>query len=155
MFKLKDPHNKNMKVIVDQIDNQIQQLYEEYQSMTVEELAHESFTCFLYGVILRVCEVLMPMINLSVYLHLPIFEDYTKNLFNKSGLLTPNKAWEVDVTVYPSDLLHLEVRYTKEEDHAGLTLTFGLFGVSLDFMIYDTRHWNYEKNSWEEYNDPD
>lgn len=37
------------------------------------------------------------------------------------------------------------------EDHAGPSLTLEVFGYFLNFKIYDTRHWDYEKGCWEVY----
>jgi hypothetical protein len=40
-----------------------------------------------------------------------------------------------------------------EKDHAGWNFEIGLFGGIFVLSYYDTRHWDYENNCWEVYND--
>jgi len=49
--------------------------------------------------------------------------------------------------------LELSVNYTVKQDHAGFNFTIGLLGYDLAFTIYDTRHWNYNLNTWEKHNE--
>ena len=73
-----------------------------------------------------------------------------KTLFFKNGLLPKHKAWEFNgYTTH--QIIDIDCRLTVKGDHAGLHLMFGLFGYSLEFSIYDTRHWDYENNRWHDY----
>ena len=73
------------------------------------------------------------------------------NLWNKSGMLTRHKAWEAEI-LQTRELIGFEIGYTMRQDHAGLNLDLSLFGYSISFQIYDTRHWDYVLNKWETYN---
>ena len=70
------------------------------------------------------------------------------NLWNRSGLITNHMAWEAEI-LQTRQLIGFEINYTRREDHAGLTLELALFGRSISFQIYDTRHWNPETGTWE------
>lgn len=80
------------------------------------------------------------------------WSDRWNTIWFKNGLLPKHKAWEFNGyrTHY---LVNLEFHLTQNGDHAGIGFEFGLFGYSLEFQIYDTRHWDYEKNNWEFYPD--
>ena len=61
-----------------------------------------------------------------------------------------NKFWELqidrdDVVL----LLGMAVRH--RVSHAGLSLEIGLLGYCLNFDLYDSRHWDYENNCWEDH----
>jgi hypothetical protein len=70
------------------------------------------------------------------------------NLWNRSGLITNHMAWEVELCVVKT-LVGFEINYTRRQDHAGLTVELILFGRSISFQIYDTRHWNRKTGAWE------
>ena len=70
------------------------------------------------------------------------------NLWNRSGLITNHKAWEVEL-LQTRQVIGFEFSYTRRQSHAGLTVELALFGYSASFMIYDTRHWNPETGAWE------
>lgn len=57
-------------------------------------------------------------------------------------------AWEVEV-LQTRQLIGFEINYTRRQDHAGLTVEIALFGRSISFQIYDTRHWNHKTGAWE------
>jgi len=46
--------------------------------------------------------------------------------------------------------IDIMLRWTRKEDHAGILINVELIGFNLTFNIYDERHWNYEKNRWEQ-----
>jgi hypothetical protein len=60
-------------------------------------------------------------------------------------------AWELEHTYYSGVLLDVDISLSAKEHHAGLDFTVGLFGYGIHFRIYDTRHWNYERNCYETY----
>lgn len=64
-----------------------------------------------------------------------------------------HKAWEIQV-MKDCELLRIEFDFTTRQDHAGVTLELGLLGYKINFGYHDTRHWNYEKNRWINYDDP-
>ena len=70
------------------------------------------------------------------------------NLWNRSGLVTNHKAWEVEL-LQTREVIGFEFSYTRRQSHAGLTVELALLGYSASFMIYDTRHWNPETGAWE------
>ena len=70
------------------------------------------------------------------------------NLWNRSGLVTNHKAWEVEL-LQTREVIGFEFSYTRRQSHAGLTVELAFLGRSLSFMIYDTRHWNPETGAWE------
>ena len=70
------------------------------------------------------------------------------NLWNRSGLITNHKAWEVEL-LQTRQVIGFEFSFTRRQSHAGLTVELALFGYSASFMIYDTRHWNPETGAWE------
>ena len=64
-----------------------------------------------------------------------------------SGLFTKNKAWEFNVYA-SNELLGVEFEYTTRTDHAGVGLTLSFFNYTLEYKIYDVRHWDYTENKW-------
>ena len=48
-------------------------------------------------------------------------------------------------------LFHLEFRVAWMTDHAGVSLWLGLLGFDVGLHFHDTRHWDYENNRWEAY----
>lgn len=93
------------------------------------------------------------MINLQLILTNPWHTENFKNLFSRSGLINAHKAWEFEVTRYSYDLIKVQFTWSLKRDHAGPTLELALFGFNVTAKIYDTRHWDYEKNDWEMYED--
>jgi len=91
------------------------------------------------------------MINLNLSIENP-WSDRWNTIWFKNGLLPNHKAWEFNAyrTHY---LVDFEFRLTRKGDHAGLQTMFGLVGYAVEFGLYDTRHWNYQKNDWEIYPD--
>ena len=95
----------------------------------------------------------MNILNIRIELTNPFDRwEFFKNLGCVSGRLIKHKAWELEHTFYSGVLLDVDVRWTYKQDHAGLELVIGLLGYGVHFRLYDTRHWNYDTNSWEEYN---
>lgn len=43
----------------------------------------------------------------------------------------------------------LDISWTRKQDHAGLKLDFELLGLNLVIQVYDSRHWDYENDEWE------
>ena len=62
-----------------------------------------------------------------------------------------NKYWEIQV-IKLDNLFRLEFEFNIKQDHAGANLELGLFGYEIHFTFYDNRHWDYDNNSWMNYN---
>jgi hypothetical protein len=89
----------------------------------------------------------MKLFNLQTQIYLPF--DHFKNLGYISGRISANKAWELEHTYYSGSLFDIDISLSVREHHARFEITVGLFGYGIHFQIYDTRHWNYERNSYE------
>lgn len=87
------------------------------------------------------------MIHISFGLSNP-WSKYFNNLWNRSGMITQHKAWEAEL-LQTRQLVGFQLGFTVRQDHAGLDLEVGLFGYSISFQIYDTRHWDYQNACWE------
>ena len=87
------------------------------------------------------------MIHISFGLSNPWGKPFD-NLWNRSGLITNHKAWEVEL-LQTRQVIGFEISYTRRQSHAGLTVELAVLGRSFCFMIYDTRHWNTETGAWE------
>lgn len=50
------------------------------------------------------------------------------------------------------DVFEFKLAWTRKQDHAGPEFTFGIHRLFwCNLHIYDRRHWNYETNSWQTY----
>lgn len=66
------------------------------------------------------------------------------------GKIAKHKAWECQV--YRANVIaEFLIELTHRQDHAGFRFEVSLFTWCFTFTIYDTRHWNYAKESWEIY----
>jgi len=45
-------------------------------------------------------------------------------------------------------LFDFRINKDKNSDHAGLTIELNLFGLNTIYTHYDTRHWDYENDTW-------
>jgi hypothetical protein len=89
------------------------------------------------------------MIHLQFSLTNP-FNNTFKNLCNKSGKITTNKYWEMQF--YRDDrILAFCFDAQTRCNHAGIKVELSLLGYTFAANIYDSRHWNYQKNTWEVY----
>ena len=89
------------------------------------------------------------MIHLNFNLRLPKWYNRFENIKCWFGN-TPikNKYWEIQI-IKNDNLFRFEFEYTIRQHHAGINLELGLFGYEIHATIYDNRHWNYEKEYWE------
>ena len=95
----------------------------------------------------------MNILNIRIEITNPFdLREYFKNLGCLSGRLFKFKAWELEHTYYSHMLADLDLLWNRSTDHAGLAFSVGLLGYGISFRIYDTRHWNYDLNCWEEWN---
>lgn len=91
------------------------------------------------------------MIYLNLNLRLPSWADRYKSI-KFYNWKTPFKHKYIELQCIKNcNLLRFEFEFTVKQDHAGLNLELGLFGYEVHFTFYDSRHWNYESNTWENY----
>jgi hypothetical protein len=74
--------------------------------------------------------------------------EFFKPLGCISGLLFWHKAWELEHSYMSTMLVDIDASLTSRRDHAGLNITIGLLGYGVHLSIYDTRHWDYDKNAY-------
>lgn len=89
------------------------------------------------------------MINFSFGLSNP-FSDRWATVYYKDGLITKNTGAEIQV-IRDNTIVNFAFRFTTRQDHAGMTLDFGLFGYYVTMRYYDTRHWNDEAGRFYNY----
>jgi len=71
-----------------------------------------------------------------------------KNLFSRYFHLYGNKYFEFELIKDNYYWFETEFSWTTKRDHAGIRISFGIFGYLISFNIYDKRHWDYNNNCW-------
>jgi len=70
--------------------------------------------------------------------------------FEKFFKITKNKTFEISSGVEEYwQFFQFNLRANRKTDHAGFLIYFELFGFYFSIEIYDNRHWDWEKNAWE------
>jgi hypothetical protein len=93
----------------------------------------------------------MKLIYLNFKIKNPFVRDSFKNLFCRSGHIVGHKYWEFELWSV-DELVDIELRLEwSGSDHAGPHIQICLFGIGIAAKIYDNRHWNYDTNAWEIY----
>jgi|APCry1669189768_1035252.scaffolds.fasta_scaffold174127_2 hypothetical protein len=77
--------------------------------------------------------------------------EFFKSLGCIAGKFTKYKAWELEHSFYTGLVADFELDWKCRTDHAGFGFSVGLLGYGIAFRIYDTRHWNNETKTWEQY----
>jgi hypothetical protein len=93
------------------------------------------------------------MINIHLNLTNP-FSNRFGIVKSLHGLLSKNKAWEFNIYKV-SSVVSVGFNLTFRCDHAGLRGEISLLGYEIEANVYDTRHWDYETNTWEKYDSND
>jgi hypothetical protein len=76
------------------------------------------------------------------------------NLFLYHGKLSTNKHWEFEGYKDSRKVIGMEISLSwRGRDHAGLEVGLCLLGRDIALRVYDTRHWDYEKNTWVKHED--
>ena len=78
------------------------------------------------------------------------FSDRWDTIWYTSGSFSHYKAWEFN-GYKTHDFIEIDFNFTTKGDHAGLQIMIGLLGYAIEYHVYDTRHWDYENNTWEVY----
>jgi hypothetical protein len=86
------------------------------------------------------------MIDLHFKLDNP-YSDRWDFLWSKHRMIAKHKAWELSA-YRTNTIVELYFHYRIRCDHAGFKFMFSLLGYSTEFNLYDTRHWDDEKNKW-------
>jgi len=79
--------------------------------------------------------------------------DYTgdtefKNFWHRSwSTPLPHKFVELEIHTSTS-IVGLNFDLTTQCDHAGLDIQISVFGRTVHFSFYDSRHWNYKENCY-------
>ena len=89
------------------------------------------------------------MISLNFTLSNPWSKTF-RIVSGRHGSFTHNKAWEVNI-YRTANILNIECNINSRQDHAGIRLELGLLGYEIELHIYDVRHWDHQKDTWEIY----
>lgn len=91
------------------------------------------------------------MLSLNFHIRNPWSTENFKNLFNWSKQLTKHKVLEIELIRYSYDAFefHLSTNFAGS-CHAGPCLKIAILGYTGSIQLYDTRHWDYERKTWEE-----
>ena len=90
------------------------------------------------------------MIYFNINIRNPWWWDRWNNIKCWSGpTFLKNKYWEVQL-MKCEELFRIEFNWTIRQDHAGIELELGLLGYKISCNIYDCRHWDHVKGTWQE-----
>lgn len=79
--------------------------------------------------------------------------DRWKNIWNRT-YNTPFKHKFIELEfINDTSIVSGSFKLSTRTDHSGLYMDLGLFGYNFSFNFYDSRHWDYENNCWEKYNE--
>lgn len=82
----------------------------------------------------------------------PFRAEVSRSYFCIFKSLTKNKHIEVESTYHSQTLFQFEVDVSFiGKDHAGVSLDLTIFHRNLRVVFYDSRHWNYDTQTWEIY----
>jgi hypothetical protein len=81
------------------------------------------------------------MINLNFNIRVPGSNRFRNIRCWNGSLPVPFKFWELQI-YFSADIIDVSVDITARQSHSGIHLCLGLCGVSIDFNLYDSRHWS-------------
>jgi hypothetical protein len=76
--------------------------------------------------------------------------------YGKSGRIAGHKYWEIQLIVEKdfAEWFALNVYSKSKSDHGGFRIELEFFRrFHFHLWIYDDRHWDYERDCWQEYLD--
>jgi hypothetical protein len=89
------------------------------------------------------------MILFKLTLTNPFIKEKFISGWDKFYKLNKHKVFEIDTHYYSKSLFELDVDLNwLGRDHAGPEISIALFGFTIRLVIYDIRHWDYDKNTW-------
>jgi hypothetical protein len=96
------------------------------------------------------------MIDFKVSLQNPWARGHNQHdFFCRDWQLSAHKHLEVQLTWFDWQTL-VEFKlltHWRGRDHAGPSVSVTLLGLMFNISMYDSRHWNYDDNCWQEYAD--
>lgn len=94
------------------------------------------------------------MIQIQFQIRNPFKHSPWKSLYEKNVFVTKNKTLEIQITKYTYTLfgIYLDLMWFGQ-DHAGPCFSICILGYEMGVSLQDNRHWNHEKNNWENYNE--
>jgi hypothetical protein len=87
------------------------------------------------------------MILLQFNISNPLSDTWTI-LWNKSSFLSKNKAIEFN-GYRTNHIINVDFNFKPSGDHAGARIMLGILGFNIELHFYDTRHWDWETDTWE------
>lgn len=92
------------------------------------------------------------MLTLNFAIQNPFHKLGYEEIYQDHVLVTKNKTLEFGFYKYSFNVIELDIdlRFTGF-DHAGPSLSIGLFGFVFSISLSDNRHWNSITNKWEDY----
>lgn len=91
------------------------------------------------------------MINFHASIDWP--SNYWKILFSKTLQLSKHKFLEISA-YQNSTIVEISFIFNIKCDHAGTKFGLCILGHQIEFTVYDCRHWDDEKNCWENHEQP-
>lgn len=94
------------------------------------------------------------MFYLKANINVPWKEKWDDIWCKDFGFISPHKCLEMQL-MKDHFLIGIELNFGntfKGRDHAGPTISISFFGYTFAIQIYDIRHWDYDKNTWEDEN---
>ncbi len=101
------------------------------------------------------------MIDFSFNISWPWFKPIEGPRFNqidyiaKTWKLAKHKSLEIQLSKAGNSIIGGSFKWDINTDHAGVMLELSLFRHFFIINFYDNRHWNYEKNRYVNYDDPE
>ena len=75
--------------------------------------------------------------------------------------LHPTLEFKIDLSQHDTNIFYfdidlfglfkLNINKDKKTYHAGFLFNLSIFGLDFNYSHYDTRHWNYDNDTWEIY----
>ena len=81
------------------------------------------------------------MITLQFNLRIPGSNRFKNIRYYHGSLPIPFKFWELQL-YFSADIVEVAVDITARQSHSGSRLSLGLAGITVEFTIYDSRHWD-------------
>ncbi len=73
-------------------------------------------------------------------------------MISKTFKITKNKFFELEAQQFEEHAyFSFRFLWTRKCDHAGLELSLEIWSLYFSLLIYDCRHWDYDKDKWTKY----
>jgi hypothetical protein len=81
------------------------------------------------------------MINFNFNIRVPGSTRFRSICCLAGSLPIPFKFWELQI-YFSADVIDIGIDITARQSHSGMRLCLGLVGVTVEFNLYDSRHWS-------------